>query len=81
MRALYRHHDLGVFLIDLHLIGSAQLCKGGILQFQTQFTGNHFGTGQGGNILQHILPTVAKARSLHGYAVEGAAQFVQNQSC
>ena len=56
-----------------------ELIDGSIFQFQTQFGGDNFCTGQGCDITQHFFSSVAKTRSFYCNAGEGTTQFVQQQ--
>ncbi len=49
------------------------------LQIKTELLGDHLAASQGCDILQHRFTTVAKARSLHGYRIEGTTQLVHDQ--
>src|SRR5207247_7745985 len=42
---------------------------------------DHFTTRQNANILQHGFAAIAEARGLDGGAIQGATQFVDDQSC
>ena len=61
-------HDDGVLFVDLHLTGMAQLVHAGVLQLQAKLVRNHLAAGQNGDILQHFLAAIAKARSLDSNA-------------
>ena len=50
------------------------------MQFQAVVTGNHGSTSQDSDILQHLLAAVAEARGLDAQDVQGATQFVDQQS-
>ena len=68
-----------MLLVDLDLTCMTQHIDGGVLQLQTNLGGDHLTAGQNGDILQHFLPSVAKARRFDRNAVEHATQFVQHQ--
>ncbi len=73
--------DDGFFLVDPHLTGLAQHADIGCIELQADLFRNNGTTGEDGNILQHGLAAVTKARSLHGYGIEGAPQLIENQGC
>ncbi len=73
-------NDGGVVLIQNHTLGVTQVLQGGGVQAQADFFGNHGTTGQDGNILQHGLATVTKARSLNSSHFDNATHVVDNQS-
>src|SRR5690554_2275796 len=71
----------GVFLGYVDTLGSTQVIQSGVLQSQAYFFGNHSTTGQNGDVLQHFLTTVTKARRLDGVDFNDAPHVVHNQSC
>src|SRR5574343_1482343 len=64
--------DGGVFLGDFNALGLAQILQGGLLQGQTGLFGDDGTAGQDGDIFQHGLATVAKARGLDGDGLQDA---------
>ena len=68
----------GVFLVDDCLTNTTQHINGSILQFHIQILGDDSTASQDGNILQHFLSSVAKARSLHCCTLECTTQVVQD---
>ena len=66
-------------LVDDDFLSAAQIGDGGGFELAAGFLGDHGAAGQDGNILQHSLAAIAKARGLDGHDVEHAAQFVQHQ--
>src|SRR5690554_259216 len=71
----------GVFLGYVDTLGSTQVIQSGVLQSQAYFFGNHSTTGQDGDVLQHFLTTVTKARRLDGVDFNDATHVVHNQGC
>ena len=71
--------DGGVLLVHLDLTGLAQHVDGGVLQLHAQLAADDLAAGEDGDVLQHGLAAVAKARSLDGNAGERAAQLVEHQ--
>ncbi|KAF1056423.1 MAG: hypothetical protein GAK44_00240 [Pseudomonas delhiensis] len=71
--------DGGVFLVDDHALGVAQVLQGGAFQAQANFFGNHGAAGQDGDVLQHGLAAVAEARSLDGCDFDDATHVVHHQ--
>ena len=72
-------YDGGHFLADTYLAGSTQISYGSAVQFTAQLFADNRSTGKDGNILQHSLAAVTKARSLNGYGLKGATQLVHYQ--
>ena len=62
-----------------HAITLAQVGELHRLELAAHLFGDDLSAGQDGNVLQHGLAPVAKARRLDGDAVEHAAQLVQHQ--
>ena len=74
-------HDGGHILGNPYLAGSTQISQGCAVQFPAHFFTDDSSTGQSCDILQHRLPTITEARSLHSHSLEGATQTVHNQGC
>ena len=72
-------YDGGVVLADDHLVAGAQHLDGSLLQLQTCVLADYQTACQDGDILQHGLSAVAKARSLHGANLQLAAQTVHHK--
>jgi hypothetical protein len=68
----------GLFL-DHNLLGVAQIVHGDLLERQANLIGDHGAAGQGRDVLQHRLATIAEARSLHRRNLEDAADVVDDQ--
>ena len=73
--------DGGVLLVNGNLLGSTQHFEGSLLEGQTGFLADDGATGEDSDVLQHLLATVAKARSLHSAHLERATQAVHYQRC
>ena len=71
--------DRGVVLGADDLVAAAQVLEHDAFQLAAQFFGDDLATGQDGDVLQHGLAAVAKARGLDGQGVDHAAQLVQHQ--
>ena len=69
----------GVLLGDFNALGLAQIGQRGLLEGQADFFGDHRAAGQDGDVFQHGLATVAKARGLDGDGLEDAADVVHHQ--
>jgi hypothetical protein len=61
------------------LSAAAQVFQLDALQLAAQFLGDDLATGQDGDVLQHGLAAVAKARGLDRQGVDHAAQLVEHQ--
>ena len=72
--------DGGVVLVDLDALGTAQLSDGGLLQLEAQVFADHCTTRESGNVIQHGLAAITKARSFHSSNLDDAPQLVHNQS-
>src|SRR4051812_3846719 len=72
--------DGGVVLIDDELLGAAQVFHLDVLELEAEIFSDGFAAGEGGDVLQHGLATVAEARGLDGRDLQSAAQFVDDQS-
>ena len=71
--------DGGVFLVDLDLLGGAQVVNGGFFERQAHVFGDDGAAGENGDVLEHFLAAVTKARRLDGSDLEDAAQVVDHQ--
>src|SRR3546814_9218829 len=54
--------DGGVFLLDLDLLGGAEIGQRGLLDRQAELLGDHRAAGEDGDVLEHFLATIAKAQ-------------------
>src|SRR5262249_54814722 len=72
-------HDRGVFLLDRHLLGTAEHIDRHVLKLDTEIRGDHGAASQDRDILQHRLASVAEARRLDGSSLEAATQLVYDK--
>src|SRR5207302_244845 len=68
----------GLFLAH-NLLRVAKIVHGDLLERQADLIGNHGAAGQGRDVLQHRLATIAEARRLHRCNLEDAADVVDDQ--
>ena len=59
-------HDGGVFLVDDHALGRAEIVDGHVLQLHARVLGHHLAAGEHGDVTQHLLAALAEARGLDG---------------
>ena len=71
--------DGGCILADHHAARAAEVLGRGVFQGKTRVVGDRGATGQNGNVLEHSLASLAKARGLDCTDVEHTAQAVENQ--
>src|SRR5690606_19124651 len=71
--------DGGVVLVDLHALGLTQVLQGGGLQAHADFFADHGTAGEDGDVLQHGLATITKARGLDRSNLDDAAHVVDDQ--
>src|SRR5690606_8597842 len=71
--------DGGVLLADLHLLGGAEVVQGRAFQAHADLFGDHLAAGEDGDILQHGLAGVTKARRLDGADLDDAADGVDHK--
>ena len=50
-----------------------EVIYGGVLKLVAKLLAYYIGAGEGGNIPEHLLPSVSEAGSLNRYAGEGAS--------
>ena len=73
-------HNGRVVLVDRHFLSRSQHVQGGVLQFEATLFADNRTTGQDGDVFQHGLAAIAKARSLHSGHFQGTANLVHHQS-
>src|SRR5262249_55653031 len=73
-------HDRGVVLVNLDLLGAAQVLEPQVFELQPQVLADQRAARQYRDIAQHSLAAIAEARRLDGADVEDAAQLVDDQS-
>ena len=71
--------DRRVLLVDAHLLGPAEHVERDVLELDAEILADHLAAGQDGEVLEHRLAPVAKARRLDRRDLEAAAQFVDDQ--
>ena len=69
----------GVFLGNFDALGLAQILQDSFFQRQTGFFSDDGTAGQDGDIFEHGLATIAKARGLDGNGLQDATDVVNNQ--
>ena len=70
--------DRGRVLVDDDLAGVAELRELRVLELEAHLLGDHLGTGEDRDVLEHPLAAVAEARRLDGDGGERAAQLVDD---
>ena len=71
--------DRGVVLVDDHFLGAAELFDLHVFELDAKIFGDGFAAGQNGDVFEHFLAAIAKARSLHRNALQGSAELVHDQ--
>ena len=71
--------DRGVVLVDGDLLGAPEILNLHVLQLDAEVFGDGLAAGQGRDIFEHRLATIAEAGSLNRGALQGAAQLVDHQ--
>ena len=71
--------DRGCILADADLLGAAEMRQFDLLKLDAELFGDVLTTGQGREVLQHRLATIAEARSLDGADVQYALEAVDDQ--
>src|SRR5216684_3664426 len=71
--------DRGVVLIDGDLLGAAEILKLDVLELDAEVFGDGLAAGEGGDVFEHGLAAVAKARGLDGSALQRAAELVHHE--
>src|SRR5208283_3290229 len=72
-------HDGGVVFVNGDLLGLAEILDLHVLKLDAEVFGDGLTAGQHSDVFQHSLAAIAKARSLDGSALQGAAQLVHHQ--
>src|SRR5262249_39390578 len=65
--------DDRVVLVDLHLLGAAEVADADVLELDAQVLEDGLAAGQDGDVLEHGLAAIAVAGGLDGTREEGAA--------
>src|SRR5712671_178605 len=71
--------DRGVVLVDGDFLGAAEILKLHILELDAEVFGDGLAAGEGGDVFEHGLAAVAKARGLDGGALQRAAELVHHE--
>src|SRR5216684_2226057 len=71
--------DRGVVLVDGDLLGAAEVLKLHVLELDAEVFGDGLAAGEGGDVFEHSLAAVAKARGLDGGALQRAAELVHHE--
>src|SRR5690606_29391437 len=71
--------DGGVLLLDHHLLGLAQHVERDVLKLDAEVFANGGAAGEDGDVFEHGLAAVAKARSLDGSHLQAATQLVDDE--
>ncbi len=53
--------------------------RSAVFKGESPLLGHYDAAGKGGDVLKHLLPSVAEARSLDGRNLERAAELVHNE--
>src|SRR3546814_3246246 len=61
------------------MCSSGRIGQRGLLDRQAELFGDHRAAGEDGDVLEHFLATIAKARRLDGGDLEDATQVVDDQ--
>ena len=68
-----------VLLVERHLLGRTQHREVGVLDLHALVGRDHRRAGQYGDVFEHLLATVAEARSLAGGDLQRAAQLIDHE--
>jgi hypothetical protein len=71
--------DRRVVFGDDDLAGAAELRDLGVLELEAHLFGDDLAAGEDGDVFEHTLAPIAKARCLDGDAGEGATQLVHDE--
>ena len=69
----------GVVLVNINAFGTAQHVEGNILEFNTKILRDNLTTSENGDIGQHGLSSVAKARGLDSRNLKASPQAVYDE--
>src|SRR5262249_26261612 len=73
--------DRGVLLLDADLLGLAQHVERDVLELDAKVFADHLTCGQDGDVLEHRLAAIAKARRLDRSHLEAATQLIDEERC
>src|SRR5439155_20435142 len=71
--------DGGVVLVDLDLLGAAQVAELNVFELDAEVLKDRLAAGEDGNVLEHRLAAVAVAGGFDGGAPERATELVDHQ--
>ena len=71
--------DRRVVLVHHDALRPAQVAQDGVLEFEPDFLRDHLSTREDGDIPQHFLTAIAKARRLDPADLERAAELVDHE--
>src|SRR5258707_2547799 len=71
--------DRGVVLVDGDLLGAAEVLELPILELDAEVFGDGLAASKGGDVFEHGLAAVAKARGFDGGALQRAAELVYHE--
>src|SRR6267378_2515226 len=71
--------DRGVVLVDGDFLGAAEVLKLHVLELDAEVFGDGLAASESGNVFEHGLAAVAKARGLNGGALQRAAELVHHE--
>ena len=71
--------DRGVFFLDQHALGAAQVGQLEAVQLDAEVFGDQTTTGEDGDVFHHGLAAITEARSLDGADVDGATELVHHE--
>jgi len=72
-------YNCGVVFIDGNAFGCTKVCKGQVLELDSQIFGNDLAAGENADVFEHCLAAITKARGLDCCDLQCAAQFIDNQ--
>jgi TolA-binding protein len=73
--------DRGVVFVDGDLLGATEIFDLNVLEFDAEIFADHFAARQNCDVLEHCFTTITEPWRFYGCDVQGAAQFVNNESC
>jgi len=71
--------DGGVVLVDRDALSASEILQGERLELEAEVLGDRLAAREDGDVLQHFLAAIAKARGLDGCNMERAAELVDDE--
>src|SRR6267378_2033570 len=71
--------DRGVVLVDDDLLGATEVLKLHVLELDAEVFGDGLAAREGGDVFEHGLAAVAKARGLDGGALQSATELIHHE--